>query len=77
MISDTVADNFLHALSNEVVKIYRIYDGSDRLVTTYETLANYEDGQPALKTEYTYIGATDKLEKMKESMDVWSSAYEI
>lgn len=77
MSSDTRSDQFLVALSKEVVKIFRVYDGSDRLITSYETVANTEDGGQALKTEYTYIGATTKLEKLKESLDVWSSAYEI
>jgi hypothetical protein len=77
MSSDTKADQFLIALSKEVVKIFRVYDGSDRLITTYETFANSRDGAVALKTEYAYVGATTKLEKMKESLSVWSAAYEI
>jgi len=77
MSSDINADELLIALSREVVKIFRVYDGSDRLITSYETFANSLDGGIALKTEFTYIGATNKLEKMKESISTWLAAYEI
>lgn len=77
MTSDTSADEYLITLSKEVVKIFRVYDGNDRLITTYEAVANAVDGAPCLKTDYSYIGVTTKLEKMKESMSVWSAAYEI
>jgi hypothetical protein len=76
-MNDTPADTLLRALSGEVVKVFRVYDGSDRLITSYEAFANAADGQTCLKTEYAYIGATTKLEKLKESLDVWSSAYDI
>jgi hypothetical protein len=77
MVPDTTTDQLLNALSKEVVKIFRIYDGSDRLITTYETFSNSDDGAVALKTDYAYIGATTKLEKMKESLSIWSAAYDI
>lgn len=76
-ISDTNTDQMLQALTKEIVKVYRVYDGSDRLITQYEALANTLNGEPCVKTTYTYIGATTKLEKMKEAQDTWSSAYDI
>lgn len=76
-ISDSNIDELLNALSKEVVKIYRVYDGSDRLITQYEALANTLNNEPCLKTEYTYVGATTLVEKMKESISVWLTAYEI
>ena len=77
MASDTPADEMLNALGREVVKLFKVYDGSDRLITQYEAVANAIDGQPCLKTTYTYIGATTKVEKMKEALDTWLAAYDI
>jgi len=77
MSSDTQADELLRTLSKEVVKVFKIYDGSDRLITQYEAVANADDNAVCLKTEYTYIGATTKVEKMKESLSVWLAAYNI
>lgn len=77
MVSDTKADEVLQTLMREVVKVYRTYDGSDRVTAEYEAVANAADGQPCLKTEYTYTGARTTPDKMKESLDVWSAAYDI
>jgi len=77
MSSDTQADELLRTLAKEVVKVFKIYDGSDRLITQYEAVANAADNAVCLKTEYTYIGATTKVEKMKESLSVWLAAYNI
>jgi hypothetical protein len=77
MSSDQIADSILTSLKNEVVKVFKVYDGSDRLIEQYEALANAPDQAPCLKTEYTYIGATTKVEKMKESRGVWLAAYDI
>jgi hypothetical protein len=76
-VPDNKADDLLQALSKEAIKVFRVFDGSDRLITQYETFANTTDGGIALKTDYSYIGATTKLEKMKESISTWSSAYDI
>ena len=76
-VSDTPGDLMLEALGKEIMKAFRIYDGSNRLITQYEAFANTLDTQPCIKTEYTYIGATTQIEKMKESVSVWSSAYDI
>ncbi len=77
MSSDSNIDQILNTLKNEVVKVFKVYDGSDRLITQYEAVANAADQAPCLKTEYTYIGATTKVEKMKESQGVWLAAYDI
>lgn len=76
-VPDTNVDNLLTALGKEVVKIFRVYDGSDRLITQYDTFANTKDGGVALRTDYQYIGATTRLEKMKESLSTWLAAYDI
>lgn len=77
MSQDTNADELLRTLGKEVIKVYRVYDGSNRLTEQYEALANTINGGPALKTEYTYVGATTDVEKMKESLTTWNSAWDI
>lgn len=76
-VADTEGDILLQTLGREIMKVYRVYDGSDRLVTQYEAVANCEHGKPCVKTEYTYVGATTRIEKMKESQATWDSSYDI
>lgn len=77
MSSNDKADQVFQSLGREVIKLYRIYDGSDRVITQYEAVQNTENGGACLRTDYQYIGVTTKLEKMREVVDVWSSAYDI
>ena len=77
MASDTTADELLQALGREVLKIKRFYDGFDRVSEQYEAFANAENNAKCLKTEYTYVGATTNLDKMKESIGIWLSSYDI
>lgn len=77
MSSDTQGDQILGSLSKEIVKVKKVYDGSDRLIEQYEALANTVANGPCLKTEYTYVGATTRVDKMKESVGVWLAAYDI
>lgn len=62
---------------NEYIKEFYVYDGSDRLISLYQARNNANDGEPALLTEYTYVGATAVIEKMRESQSTWSAAYDI
>jgi hypothetical protein len=77
MANDNVADELLQALAKEVVKIKRIYDGSSRVITQYEAVANAVDGQKCLRTDYTYVSTTTNIDAMKESLDVWQAAWDI
>lgn len=77
MSSDSNVDKILQNLKEEIVKVFKVYDGSDRLITQYEAVANAVDQSPCLKTDYTYIGATTKVEKMRESQGIWLAAYDI
>jgi hypothetical protein len=76
MAQDSNADEMLQALSKEVVKSKSVYDGSDRLITRYEAFANAENGQPCLKTDYTYVGITTKVDASKESLAVWDASWD-
>lgn len=77
MSSDDKGDQLLQALDREILKVKRIYDGSDRLSIQYEAFANTADGGACLRTDYTYVGASDRIDKMRESTDVWLAAYDI
>jgi len=77
MISDQKADILLNDLKVNVLKIKRVYDGSSRVITQYEAVANADDGMACLRTDYTYVGATTNLDAMKESIGTWSSAWDI
>ena len=77
MTPDNTADSIFTSLNKEVVKVYQVIDGSDRVTERYEALANTPDGGPCLKTEFTYVGAATIAQKMKESQAVWSAAYDI
>lgn len=77
MSQDSNADELLRTLGKEVIKVHRVYDGSDRVIEQYEALANAIHGGPALRTDYTYVGATTNVENMKESLSTWDSAWDI
>ena len=77
MANDTNADELLQALGKEVLKLHRVYDGSNRLIEQYETFANTVDNGVALKTTYTYDGASERVVGMKEELATWDSAWDI
>ena len=77
MASDTPADLILEALGREIMKVKRFYDGSSRVTSQYEAFANAIDGQPCIRTDYTYVGATTNVDAMKESMSTWQAAWDI
>lgn len=77
MAQDTPADELLNTLGREAMKVHREYDGSDRLEFQWETVANAVDGAPALKTTYTYDGASERVVGMKEELSTWDSSWDI
>jgi len=77
MIPDSKADTLLNVLKAEAVKVYKVYDGSDRVITQYEAVANAANNAPCLVSTYTYVGASNRVEKMKEEVGVWLSSYDI
>lgn len=77
MAQDSQADELLRALGKEVMKLHRVYDGSNRVSEQYETFANTVHGGAALKTEYTYDGVSERVVGMKESLATWDSAWDI
>jgi hypothetical protein len=47
------------------------------MVAVYEARANAADGDPCLKTEYQYDGATTRIQKMHESEDEWDATWDV
>ena len=62
---------------NEYIKSYLAYAGSSRLQYVYEAKANAAHGDPCLKTTYTYVATSTRVEKMKEEDATWDSSYDI
>ncbi len=63
--------------AKEYVKQYFVYDESNRMTDVYEARANARDGEPALRTSYVYVGATNNVQAMKEAESLWSSAWDL
>ena len=68
---------FLTAIRQEPVKMFRVYDGSNRLSIQYEAVTHAVNGEPCMKTEYIYDATSSRVLKSKESVDVWSSTYDV
>lgn len=68
---------FLQGIRNEPLKMYRTYDGNNRVEYQYETLTHVLVGGPCMKTQYTYDGTSNRVLKLKETIDTWTLAMEI
>lgn len=73
-MAETTVRDFLLAIRNEPLKLFRVYDGSNRVQYQYEAITHAVDGDPCMRTEYVYDGVSTRLLKMKETIDVWVSA---
>lgn len=71
---DVKVKEFLSAIRNEAVKMYRTYDGSNRPEFQYEAITHAGDGAPCMVTQYVYDGASSRVIKMKETIGTWVSA---
>jgi hypothetical protein len=61
---------------NEPSKSYLVY--TDGLLTSqYEARANAQDGDPCFLTQYTYVTATSRVEKILESNATWDEDWDI
>ena len=70
--------DFIQAIRNEPVKMFRVYDGGGRLITQYEAVTHAQNGDPCMRSDYSYTDASSfKVEKMKETIDLWSASYEM
>ena len=62
---------------HEFVKQYVVYDGSGRTTHIYETREDAEHGSPCMLTQYTYDGASNRIQKRKETVSAWDSAWDM
>lgn len=69
--------DFVLPHAKEAVKMYIVYDGSNRMVETYTAIYDAVDGQQCLKTEYAYDGASTRITKMQESLSNWDESWDI
>jgi hypothetical protein len=77
MSLDTIATDLVPAHNREAVKTYIVWDEFNRMVTHYSTLAAAPHGAKALRTDYRYDGNSNRVQKTKESLSAWDSAWEI
>lgn len=75
-MSDSKVKDFLQSIKNEPVKMFRIYDGSNRVQTQYEAITHAKDGDPCMRSDYVYDGASARVVQMKETVDLWDSAWD-
>jgi hypothetical protein len=62
----------------ELTKQYLVYDAQGRVTDVYTAYTDAKNGQPCSLVQYTYVNATSsRVEKMKESVAVWDSSWDI
>ncbi len=69
--------DYLDTHQHEATKEYIEYDVDGRMIATYVASYAANDGEPCLKTTYAYDGSSTRIQKRKESLDVWDSAWDI
>jgi len=68
----------LQTQQDELIKQFHVYDAQDRLETVYTASYRATTGTPCTRVDYTYVNAsTTRVEKMRESVDVWDASYDI
>lgn len=71
------ATDLVKGLIQEGTKTHSVYDGSSRLTDFYVAAVDAEDGDPCLRTRYTYSGATNLVENSKDELATWDSTWDI
>jgi hypothetical protein len=75
-MADKKAKDFIKPHSLEAVKQYIVYDGSNRMTTHYVAASDTLHGGDCLRTDYSYVGATVRIQASKETLDTWDSAWD-
>lgn len=73
----TNESGYIKTHAHELIKTYITYDGSSRMEYVYEARANALNGEPCMRTQYSYDGVSTRIVKMKETASTWSSSYDI
>ncbi len=61
----------------ENIKQWFVYDGTSRMVNVYEAAYNAADGDPCLKTTYSYVSTSTRIQAMKEEDATWDDSWDI
>lgn len=69
--------DFLKSHAEECVKMHFEYDGLDRMTQVYVAMVDADDGDKCMLTTYSYVGATGKVDNMKEELADWDSSWDI
>jgi hypothetical protein len=69
----------MHLKTNlhETVKQYITYDINGRTTNIYEAHSGAVNGQPCLRTRYTYDGASNRIVKRLEEISTWDSSWDM
>ena len=63
--------------AHELVKSHTEYDGNDRVEYVYTASTNAVNGAPCSAVKYSYVGATSRIENMREFNTTWNSAWDL
>jgi pyruvate carboxylase len=69
--------DFLLSVGHGAMKVFRVFDGTNRLVTQYEAGTDAAAGDDCLRTDYGYDGATTRILKLKESIAQWDASWDL
>lgn len=69
--------DYLRTIKFEALKLYRVYDVNNRVVQQYEAPTNAKTGDLCLKTQYSYISTSARVEKVKESLSTWDTSWDL
>ena len=73
----TFAQDLLGPQQKEGVKAHFEYDGFDRMIESYTAPSAAYDGDPCIKTTYTYVLTKSLVENMKEEVSALDSSLDI
>jgi hypothetical protein len=69
--------DYLRTVQFEAMKLYRVYDGSNRLQYQYDAPTWTANGDTCMRTEYVYDGSSSRIQKMEETLQSWDSSWDI
>lgn len=76
-VGDRKATDLVKVHGSEAVKQYITYDGSNRMEFVYTATAEAGHGDRCGVTQYAYDAASTRVVKMKESLGVWDSSWDV
>lgn len=71
-----VAD-FIKTQLQEGVKEYFVFDGLDRVTDFYTAPVDAITGSPCLRTRYSYVSTSSRVEKVLEVLATWDATWDM